>query len=164
MMGFREKSHPSRWRLSGPPRGMPLILLSFRWLEAMNKAAHHVRQVSVLGIYLYLHSGFLLRGAKDRVRCLAGHLGTSLICSDNWNRGFEVNRVSFSDTLRELAFLLFFFPGVCMTFLSVSSVGSHKLAWKLCFTQSSPVAPCEAGALLRFPLHSLSTGCQGCLG
>lgn len=41
----------------------------------MDKAAHPVRPVSVLGVYLHLHSGFLRRGLRTRLDAVCSTLG-----------------------------------------------------------------------------------------
>lgn len=65
----------------------------------------------------------------------------------------------------EFAFLLFFlFSKICMTFLSVSAVGSPKLGWNFCFTQSRLAVPHEVKSLLLSSFHSLSSRSQGYLG
>ena len=94
--------------------------LSFRWLEAMDKAAHPVHQVRspCHPSMPSLHSS--LRG-NSPVGHPAVQPRTSQIHPKRWERGFPVNRTSRLGFMEVLVLLVF---RVWMLFLSVSSAGS----------------------------------------
>lgn len=158
MMGSREKNK-ALWRTLSTFPEKSTSHLSFRWLEAMDKAAHPVHQVrSCYPSMPSLRSS--LRGDSS-VGHHAVQPGTSQIHPKRWERGFPVNRTSRSGFMEVLVLLVF---RVWMLFLSVSSAGSPNQGGIAVWYKTVEWIPMRQDHSYTFLLSLWEQGRRGSLG
>lgn len=159
MMGSREKNK-ALWRTLSTFPEKSTSHLSFRWLEAMDKAARPVHQVRSPCYPSVPSLCSSLRG-NSPVGHHAVQPGTSQIHPKRWERGFPVNRTSCSGFMGVLVLLVF---RVWMLFLSVSSGGSPNQGGIAVWHEAVEWIPTRLNHSYCFLLSSWEQGLRDSLG
>lgn len=160
MMGFRESSQPLQWHLSGPPKDSASHFAVFQVAGGNGQSGPSCPPGRVLAVIFAFILVSPSKGQRIKVGAMPSTLGPLRSALKAGKADFKSTGFP-TQSHGELAFLLFvFFPGVCLTFLPVSSMGRRKLGWNLFRLQSSPLAPREvkntAAVFFSFPKYKAS--------
>lgn len=163
--GFRENSLPLWKALIQPPRERtsPFTVFQVAWSNGQSSPSCPPGNVFLIFIstFILLFSSDGERIKFDVMQSTLGLLRSALNArkEDFKSTGFLLR--FYGGACIPAVLFFFFLSGVCLTFLSVSSVGSHKLGWNFCFTRSHPVVSHDVKPRLLFSFHSLSTKMSG---